>query len=416
MSPRSPLLLLFVLLFVRGFSCASSYPPVEIYAQELDELPNGLFYNPSYGDYSSLTGPYLMTLIPYSQNWNGLLIDFNISCPNTTTFNIILADNLLSVPLDPSYRHAPKIAMIKRGGCLWSQKINWALSLSSTYSMNIIGVFIVDNQSTQNMTAVRLNNGTLYLNAYDNDLPNGVIQPVPTIFVDNLLGTILYHTLEATNSNKPMSFLQVTVSFYEDTSSWTTGFNATVGILLLMICCLLYYHFGRRYGWNPLKWRDEMRFERARWEARRQQRRNGNRGIELQVLKPEAIVNIPVVAYDAETIKNSTCPICLEDYAGLQGGIPENDQVERSESGAYRVRMLPCGHGFCVDCIDVWLGKKSTSCPICKFDLASPGVSIPVNEVTNEPLSSLSNEPLGSLSNEPLGSLSNEPLGSSSNE
>lgn len=114
---------------------------------------------------------------------------------------------------------------------------------------------------------------------------------------------------------------------------------------------LLYYHFGRRYGWNPLKWRDEMRFERVRWEARRQQRRNGNRGIELHVLKSEVILSIPVVTYDPETIKNSACPICLEDYAGLQSGIPEIDQVERSESGAYRVRMLPCGHGFCVECI-----------------------------------------------------------------
>lgn len=77
MSPRSPLLLLLVLLFVRGFSCAI-YAPVEIYAQELDEQPNGLFYYPSYGDYSTLTGPYLMALIPYSQNWNVRLFSKNI--------------------------------------------------------------------------------------------------------------------------------------------------------------------------------------------------------------------------------------------------------------------------------------------------------------------------------------------------
>lgn len=102
--------------------------------------------------------------------------------------------------------------------------------------MNVIGVFIVDNQSTQNTTAVRLNNGTLLLNAYDNDLPNGVNQSVPTIFVDNLLGFLLYQTLAATNSNKPMSFLQVTVSFYENSSSWTMSFNFTIVVLLLIIC------------------------------------------------------------------------------------------------------------------------------------------------------------------------------------
>lgn len=68
--------------------------------------------------------------------------------------------------------------------------------------------------------------------------------------------------------------------------------------------------------------------------------------------------------------KNTVCAVCLEE-------LKANDLV----------RILPCNHGFCVACIgmeilfdstsyvyqytycvDVWLTKKSSLCPICKYD------------------------------------------------
>ena len=51
---------------------------------------------------------------------------------------------------------------------------------------------------------------------------------------------------------------------------------------------------------------------------------------------PVDIVNsIPISKYTSETVKNANCAICLEDY--------EEDKNE--------VRILGCGHGFCVLCI-----------------------------------------------------------------
>ncbi|KAF8926959.1 E3 ubiquitin-protein ligase rnf13 [Dissophora ornata] len=52
---------------------------------------------------------------------------------------------------------------------------------------------------------------------------------------------------------------------------------------------------------------------------------------------------------------NSTqelCSICLAEYATED-----------------RIRVLPCGHEYHVECIDIWLTNKSTQCPLCKHDL-----------------------------------------------
>ncbi|KAI9473884.1 MAG: hypothetical protein EXX96DRAFT_465363, partial [Benjaminiella poitrasii] len=68
---------------------------------------------------------------------------------------------------------------------------------------------------------------------------------------------------------------------------------------------------------------------------------------------PVDIVNsLPINKYSPDLIKNVNCAICLEDF------VP----------GKNDIRILPCGHGFCVLCIDPWLTQKSTMCPICKWD------------------------------------------------
>lgn len=56
---------------------------------------------------------------------------------------------------------------------------------------------------------------------------------------------------------------------------------------------------------------------------------------------PVDIVNrLPIDKYSENLIKNVNCAICLEDF------VP----------GKHDIRMLPCGHGFCVLCI----GKKKS--------------------------------------------------------
>ncbi|KAI9309333.1 hypothetical protein BJ944DRAFT_258720 [Cunninghamella echinulata] len=51
-------------------------------------------------------------------------------------------------------------------------------------------------------------------------------------------------------------------------------------------------------------------------------------------------------------IKYSTCAICLDDFKPTS-----------------HIRILPCLHSYCVDCIDLWLTKKSRFCPVCKRDM-----------------------------------------------
>ncbi|PVU85396.1 hypothetical protein BB560_007034 [Smittium megazygosporum] len=54
---------------------------------------------------------------------------------------------------------------------------------------------------------------------------------------------------------------------------------------------------------------------------------------------------------DSES-KEVHCAICLEDIAI-----------------GNKVRLLPCGHKFHIECIDAWLLKRSTLCPYCKFNI-----------------------------------------------
>ena len=57
-------------------------------------------------------------------------------------------------------------------------------------------------------------------------------------------------------------------------------------------------------------------------------------------------------AKDDENETNRKCMICIMDY-------------EQEEN----VRTMPCLHFFHTECIDKWLLTRSTSCPICKFDI-----------------------------------------------
>ncbi|KAI1312619.1 E3 ubiquitin-protein ligase znrf3 [Mortierella claussenii] len=60
-----------------------------------------------------------------------------------------------------------------------------------------------------------------------------------------------------------------------------------------------------------------------------------------------------------EIEREETCSICLSEYV-------LDD----------RIRLLPCGHEYHTECVDVWLCRKSTHCPLCKYDLLNDIPSI----------------------------------------
>ncbi|KAJ1685833.1 hypothetical protein LUZ63_017223 [Rhynchospora breviuscula] len=77
---------------------------------------------------------------------------------------------------------------------------------------------------------------------------------------------------------------------------------------------------------------------------------------------------MPCVVYDPTMERNgtnATCVICLEDYVTGE-----------------RLRLLPCKHKFHIPCIDSWLMKWRTFCPVCKHDARISSQDPPATEST----------------------------------
>jgi hypothetical protein len=87
------------------------------------------------------------------------------------------------------------------------------------------------------------------------------------------------------------------------------------------------------------------------------------------------LAHIPAVQYsvehshdktDPEYIINNSCVICLDEFMDGQ-----------------TVKLLPCKHGFCANCIESWLSDRSDLCPICKRSILADPVT-PNAQVHND--------------------------------
>ncbi|CEG83948.1 hypothetical protein RMATCC62417_17810 [Rhizopus microsporus] len=293
---------------------------------------------------------------------NRVLLNFGYGCQNTTINNIhemnYNSTNITAI------QNMETIALVKRGVCNWSEKISVINSLSDTSYLNITAAFIYDNQTYDDI-AIKT---TLYqtsttfptystplpiersaLNMTDNDLTESRIGVyfVPYKY-GNSLKSKLNSTYDATNP-AVRTLWSITTYFPQDNPS--EGFIGTIrGYLAYIIALAAIFLIGIVF----LRW---WRIRRLRDEFPNDPNDTNAIHLSQRVHQPDPlpvdIVNaLPIKLYEPGVSKNINCAICLDDFV----------------LGKSDVRILPCGHGFCVLCIDPWLTQKSTVCPICKWD------------------------------------------------
>ncbi|KAI8376098.1 uncharacterized protein BYT42DRAFT_573389 [Radiomyces spectabilis] len=315
-----------------------------------------------------------------------LLIDVGDGCPGTTIEEI--QDRNDHTATSPSMSSQPSIAIMKRDGrcSRWSEKISTVQSLSQNYGLNIQAAVIYDNRSSEFLPQVKQNTtnktrpewympllfqyNISYMN--DNDIDLGqtwiAVYFVPKAYGESLLQQ-LQKTLISHNDTKQqyiqLTFLFSDISFSVDGDAaeeddrpssdiWDLLSTKSDVFLIVIAACIVLI-----LGFILFRW-----YRISRWRRSSNTTENDHLGTVEQgaiPLQPRAEVKClthekleelcPIQSCEQANPTNTACAICLDDFE------PDTN-----------LRVLPCLHGFCVACIDVWLTKKSSLCPICKYD------------------------------------------------
>ncbi|KAK4519585.1 uncharacterized protein ATC70_009821 [Mucor velutinosus] len=328
-----------------------------------------------------------------SQDFQGIHIDSNPrNAPDRIIFNFGECCKSSNITMDTirqinhnsinatSIEYAQKIALVKRGNCNWNEKLTVVNNLALANNISITAMFIYDNDThnndNNNITialkpvvgsgsisppeySTPLPENRSVMNMTDNDL--GITSPSTTVvyFVPNVYGTTFVDRInQSYNASVPNMRTFWLITPYLEEVSWgyaggDSFFSTGKGYLSYIIALAAIFLIGVIF----LRW----------WRIRRMGAGypngytgfQGGNGLHMQPRAshidplPVDIVNaLPIDKYSPDLIKNINCAICLEDF------VP----------GKNDIRILPCGHGFCVLCIDPWLTQKSTVCPICKWD------------------------------------------------
>ncbi|CAA7032315.1 unnamed protein product [Microthlaspi erraticum] len=162
-------------------------------------------------------------------------------------------------------------------------------------------------------------------------------------------------------------------SFLKILSSYNSNvLLAALVFLLLVVLFVLLLHFYARFFWSH----SDQEFSTAR--RRRRRRRNRRRTVTTTRIIP----SLPLGVFDAGV--SSAAPATNDDKgldSSVISSIPlfvyeEDDEKEEEdeecviclglwEAGDFGRKLRNCGHGFHVECIDMWLFSHST-CPICR--------------------------------------------------
>ncbi|RUS18049.1 hypothetical protein BC937DRAFT_89198 [Endogone sp. FLAS-F59071] len=281
----------------------------------------------------------------------GILLNFNTSCDSISAAAFYVANNLDSFTL-PYIQASPIVALIQRGNCSFTDKLNIASTTAVTANLALVGVILYDNVPDSLLGASP--NISWNISTYpDNDVDEIIAMVgnpsnnnfVPTIFVRNGLGLVMLQQIDnfAFNASIPMN---------------TTDGNSVQLRKHYRVLDVLPQELGPGALDATIIFRLHRRHTLRMLTVRVRTMR------EITKLPRSILETFPIRLYNAEEVKNQSCAICLDDFVEDESNL----------------RLLPCSHGFCVECIDPWLSTKSAQCPICKFNFLPSKSSTDLSE------------------------------------
>ncbi|CAO3588392.1 unnamed protein product [Absidia cylindrospora] len=378
------------------------------------------------------------TVHAYNDNFGHnerLLINAGNGCHNMTFAMLAIYNHGLSGFI----KRQPVMGLVERGGgCTWSTKLNTMKSLvMENANLDMTGVLIYDNNNNDNASMIRLLPSQLGPTQWntsigqrnistmvDNDLNTNTlfmaVYYIPHAFAQDMLGK-----MNNTNSHYVMLAPYFIDGVMDDNPSnsnsngnnsdssddngagtdslFGTGNRGYIAYLVAagaaIIMAIILFRWCRHPRFGLGRYRRNLHDP----EQPVPMHLYSHRAYQPQHAEPDPLSCIPIEKLDVmcaaqpasdvfDQMKNTVCAICLDDFKPTS-----------------IIRLLPCHHGFCVACIDFWLTKKSSLCPICKYDCAPPPP--PQNEeeddlgkmhTTPPPSSSSSSSSSSSTSTTPL--------------
>eukprot|EP00252_Welwitschia_mirabilis_P008945 TRINITY_DN21217_c0_g1_i1.p1 TRINITY_DN21217_c0_g1~~TRINITY_DN21217_c0_g1_i1.p1 ORF type:complete len:496 (-),score=57.35 TRINITY_DN21217_c0_g1_i1:419-1906(-) len=211
-------------------------------------------------------------------------------------------------------------ALMIRGSCTFEKKVRHA------QAAGFAAAIIYNNEDSTDLVSMAGNSDGIHIYA---------------VFVSKAAG----ETLSKFVGDPSMECWIVPSSDNTAWSAMAIAFISLLAVLAVLATCF----FVRRH--------------RLRHISRRSRRSRDYHGMSGRMVK-----QLPSMIFDSvedDNCTSETCAICLEDY--LVGD---------------KLRVLPCHHKFHLNCIDSWLTKWRTFCPVCKRDARTCTGEPPAGEST----------------------------------